>query len=241
MRKYAATCLVGVTLFVALVSDVVAQPSAVPIEPAAVPTSVELAPDTVVDGIQRFYSVSKDLRARFRQTYTYKAYKRTQVSTGRVFFKKPGRMRWDYVTPVAKLFVSDGDTLWVYEPEESQAFKRSLRSAQLPVALTFMTGEGDLSTAFDASLVESEPSEGTVTVELVPKSDEGDYKALRLKVDRTTFQVKASTVIDPVGNTNHVEFDDVEINLGLPDEGFAFNPPAGVRVISEPGARRPPQ
>lgn len=217
---------------------------ATPAEPpaAAAPAGEKAAPDaaTVVDGIQRFYAQTKDLKAEFTQTYTYKVYGRKQVSHGTVFFKKPRMMRWDYRAPTPKLFVADGATLWVYEPEEAQVFKRSLAKSQLPVALTFMTGEGNLAAEFDAKLLPP-PDPKSWIVELIPKRNEGEYKALRLVVDRETFAVRSSTVIDPVGNTNHVVFRDVKTNLGLPDAGFRFQPPKGVRVITdaELGGGRP--
>lgn len=209
--------------------------------PAPIPEAAPKAPaeaadpevTRVLDGIQAFYADARDLKASFTQTYTYKVYGRTQVSSGRVFFKKPRMMRWDYKAPVAKVFVADGKTLWVYEPEENQAFRRDLASSQLPVALTFMSGEGRLADEFDARLVQS-PAD-VYAVELIPKRHAGDYKSLLLKVDRQTFAVKASTVVDPVGNTNQVVFSDVQTNAGLADSAFQFSPPKGVRVITEPG------
>lgn len=206
------------------------------LQPAApAPAAAEAAaPDAaqVVEGIQNFYATTKDLKAQFTQTYTYKVHDRSQTSSGVVFFKKPRMMLWDYQQPVRKQFKSDGATLWVYEPEASQAFKRDLAKSQLPVALTFMTGEGKLAAEFDAKLLKA-PDEKHYLVELIPKRDEGDYKSLRLLVDRQTFAVMASTVVDPVGNTNHVRFGAVQTNLGLPDEGFKFQPPQGVRVITD--------
>lgn len=212
-----------------------AQPTGAPTPkaPAAAPAAEVNA---VIEGIQRFYGEAKDLKADFVQTYTYKVYDRSQKSTGKVFFKKKNKMRWDYKTPEAKVFVADGSTLWVYEPEQGQVFKRSLRSAQLPVALTFMSGEGKLTDEFDARLLPA-PSPKTLLVELIPKKDLGDYQSLQLEVDRATFAVVASTVVDPVGNTNHVLFSNVKTNSDLPDAGFAFTPPAGIRVITEPGGR----
>jgi outer membrane lipoprotein carrier protein len=186
--------------------------------------------DEVVAGIQSFYQTATDLKADFTQTYTYKVYARKQVSKGAVYFKKPRKMRWDYKSPQPKVFVADGKTLWVYEPEENQVFKRSLNNSQLPVALTFMGGEGDLSAEFNTALVD-DPDEKTWLVELVPKKDAGDYQKLHLRVDRATFAVQSSTVIDPVGNINHVAFGGVQTNAGLPDSGFVFVPPEGVRVI----------
>lgn len=193
------------------------------------------APDVtqVVDGIQKFYADAQDLQASFTQSYTYTVYDRTQVSRGVVYFKKPGKMRWDYQTPKPKVFVADGQTLWVYEPDENQAFKRKLSDAQLPVALTFMSGTGDLQGEFTTRLLEPKDDK-TLLVELVPKRHAGDYKSLQLTVDRGTYAVLASTVIDPVGNTNALVFADMKTNVGLPDAGFKFRPPEGVRIITGP-------
>lgn len=193
------------------------------------------APDVkaVVDGIQTFYADAQDLQASFTQRYTYLVYDRTQVSNGIVYFKKPGMMRWDYQQPQPKVFVADGQTLWVYEPTENQAFKRKLADAQLPVALTFMSGKGKLLEEFDAKLLPSKDAAAYV-VELIPKRHAGDYKSLRLTVDAKTYAVTASTVVDPVGNTNALTFTDVKTNVGLPDAGFKFRPPDGVRIVTSP-------
>ncbi len=187
----------------------------------------------VVDGIQKFYADAQDLQANFTQRYTYLVYDRVQISSGVVYFKKPGMMRWDYQKPEPKVFVADGQTLWVYEPAENQAFKRKLDSSQLPVALTFMSGQGKLTDEFDAKLVEA-PDASSLAVELVPKRHAGDYKSLRLTVDAKSYAVKTSTVVDPVGNTNELVFADMKTNVGLPDAGFKFRPPEGVRVITGP-------
>jgi outer membrane lipoprotein carrier protein len=187
----------------------------------------------VLAGIQAYYANAKDLKAKFTQRYTYKVYDRTQVSSGKVFFKKPRMMRWDYQKPVPKVFVADGETLWIYEPEENQVFKRDLKDSQLPLALTFMSGDGRLSEAFDATLVDG--AADVFTLELVPKKSAAEYQKLILTVDRETYQVRESTVIDPVGNTNRVIFAELTTNTGLPDRGFRFTPPKEVRVITEPG------
>lgn len=211
-----------------------AQPAeAQPAEAQAGAQELEVA--QIVEGIQRFYAEAADLKADFEQIYTYKVYGRTQRSSGKVFFKKKNKMRWDYQSPEAKLFVSDGATLWVYEPEHAQAFKQNLSSSQLPVALSFMSGEGQLAEEFTAKRLDDPPGGGSYLVALTPKRNAGDYQALHLEVDKRSFAVLASTVLDPVGNTNRVLFKNLATNSGLPDAGFQFKLPAGVHVVKEPG------
>lgn len=185
----------------------------------------------ILTGIQKFYSNISEFQADFTQIFTYKIYGRKKISTGKVFFKKPGKMRWDYEAPTKRLFIADGEVLWVYEPEEAQVFKRSLSSAQLPVALRFMKGEGELTKDFN--IAEPKKEEERYTLILTPKIPSGEYQELQLVVDRKTFEVKSSILVDPTGNTNHIQFADIKVNTGLPESGFSFVPPQGVRVIKE--------
>ncbi len=234
MRRALQIFTAATLALTALPGAPVAQPAGAPTPKAAPPAPApDAAVAAVVEGVQAFYADAQDMKATFEQTYTYKIYNRKQRSTGKVFFKKKRKMRWDYLTPEVKVFVADGATLWVYEPEQAQVFKRDLKSAQLPVALSFMSGEGKLTDEFNATLL-PDTADGHKVLELIPKRDAGEYQALRLEVDPQRFAVLASTVIDPVGNTNHLVFSDVVTNAGLPDAGFTFTPPAGVKVLSEP-------
>ena len=72
-------------------------------------------------------------------------------------FKKPGRMRWDYDKPEKTTYVTDGAVLWLYEPEDQQAFKQELKASQLPAALAFLTGKGKLADEFDITPVAKSP------------------------------------------------------------------------------------
>src|SRR3954467_1105837 len=95
--------------------------------PAAAGTSApagRLDVKGVVERVQKRYDGAADFRARFGQTLTNAAFGRKTSSSGEVLFKKPGRMRWNYEKPDPKLYVADGGTLWLYEPEDKQAFKQ---------------------------------------------------------------------------------------------------------------------
>ena len=185
----------------------------------------------LLNGIQNFYSKINDFQANFTQTFTYKIYAKQKRSHGKVYFKKPSKMRWDYQKPSKRLFIADGAHLWVYEPDEAQIFKRDMKRAQLPVALRFMKGEGDLASDFIASKPILNGEYYTLT--LTPKEPSSEYQQLKLTVHSTTFEVSASELIDPVGNTNHIHFTNVKVNSALPDKGFQFTPPPGVHVIGE--------
>ena len=197
------------------------------------PTPPALSADQVVARMQQFYNTTTDYQADFFQTYFNRLFNNYQRSHGKVYFKKPGRMRWEYAAPERKLFVSDGRTMWAYEPEANQAFQQSLQDSQLPTALSFLTGQGNLATEFNFRLIPARQYgfENGSVVELRPKTPNPQYERLVLFVDGQSFQVRRSLVIDQAGNRNKMEFTNARQNQGIPDSRFSFTPPQGTRVI----------
>jgi outer membrane lipoprotein carrier protein len=200
---------------------------------SAAPAGARLAVKAVVEHVQKRYDNTSDFRAQFTQTLTNATFNRKTTSTGEVLLKKPGRMRWDYKTPEAKMYLADGDLLWLYEPEDKQAFKQELKSSQLPSALAFLTGKGKLAQQFDISFADK-PGYGTArdyVLMLNPKKPQAQLRSMLFVVDPETFAVRESVLVDGQGNTNDMLFSDVKINSGIGDPTFKWSPPGGVRVI----------
>ncbi len=132
-------------------SGTTAAPGSVQPAPSA-PAPARLDLHAVVDRVQKRYDAAADFRAHFSQTLTNPTFKRKTALSGEVLLKKPGKMRWNYQTPDVKMYLADGSRLWLYEPEDQQAFKQDLKSSQLPAALAFLTGKGKLADEFEISL-----------------------------------------------------------------------------------------
>jgi len=81
--------------------------------------------ETALSEIQKRYDSTADLEATFVQEYVGKVVRVPQKGEGQVYFKKKGMMRWDYRVPNQKL-ISNGQTLWYYQPEENQVFVSDL-------------------------------------------------------------------------------------------------------------------
>jgi outer membrane lipoprotein carrier protein len=193
--------------------------------PAATPPDVK----ALVDRMQSFYEGTQDFTASFRQDYTYKAFKRTQTSTGRVLFKKPGLMRWEYEKPAPKTFVLNGDKVYAHDPQAMLLTKSSIDTSQLSASVTFLFGTGKLDKEFTITRVDCADCKGTL-LELNPKKPDPRFKKVRLEVDPKTAQVIRSIVFDPNGDQNSVTFLDLKTNTGLSREAFVLTPPAGTQV-----------
>ena len=182
----------------------------------------------VVGNVQTFYQKTRHLTAKFRQTYTNKVIDKRSVSDGRLWIKKPGKMRWDYQgkrIKVKKSFVSDGSLLWVVEHDNKQVFKKNIKSDLLPVAVTFLFGKGNLSRDFRSKLVSAARygAEMDLAVKLTPNKPSAGYKHLILVVDPGDFRVKQSIVKESSGNTNHFRFYEPNTSKPVKDSYFVFN------------------
>jgi len=189
--------------------------------------------DAVVGKVQKFYESTKHLTAKFRQTYTNETFGTTRVSDGRLYIKKPGKMRWDYYAKkrnskkaeVEKTFVSDGKMLWAVEHDQKQYAKQDLKKNMLPVAITFLYGKGDLRRDFTATLDGSGTygKKSDYVLKLIPKTPSAQYKTLYLVVDPGNFRVKQSIVVEASGNTNHFQFFEPDTQKPVLDSWFVFN------------------
>jgi outer membrane lipoprotein carrier protein len=213
------------------------QPSVSPA--AAAPVSMPPELRNTLERMQKRYDQAKDFKARFSQNYSRAAFGRATLSTGTLTFKKPGRMRWDYEKPEPRMFLSNGQVLWLYEPTEKQAFKQDLKASQLPAALAFLMGKGKITDEFEVTLAKppkdaKEKLPGRpedIRLALSPKQPQSTYKSILFVVDPKEFLVRESVLVDAQGNSNHFVFDDLEVNAKVADSLFKWTPPAGVRVV----------
>jgi outer membrane lipoprotein carrier protein len=179
--------------------------------------------------VQAFYDRTRDLTARFQQTYTYAGFGRKQVSSGKLLVKKPGMMRWDYEKPEPKTVAVKGSRLVQLEPEANQAYvDEKFDSTALSAAVTFLVGKGDLRKEFTPSL---EPGGALL---LTPRTADPRITSIALTVAEDGH-VTTTRVVDGSGNVNEIRFEDVKRNVGLSDGAFDVKLPPGVRRLAPPG------
>jgi len=193
----------------------------------------EISAQTLLVEIQKRYDSTNDFEANFVQEYVGKVMKRPQKGEGKVYFKKKGMMRWDYKSPNQKL-ISNGQTLWFYQPEENQVFVSDIsKVVKEKTPLAFLAGEGDLSRDFtvigfsEANLSQEE----SYVVELSPKEPAPTLAKLVLTVDKKTFSVNQADVIDGLGNVTRTRFRDIKTNVAPSDAFFNFTIPRGAEVL----------
>ena len=211
-------------------------PGAMSTTPAAPPpaaVAVKASPtDEVVQRLQQRYDATKDLQASVVQEMEIVSFGRKLTSKGTVYFKRPGRMRWDMSDGQKQTIVADGTYLWLYQPSEQQVYKAPFGAAfQSVTPVSFLTGIGRIADDFSVSADGDEG--GLIYLRLVPHAGEG-IGVLRLGIDRKTYDILTAEVRDPMGNLTRLQFSDLKRDTGIDDGLFVFHVPQGAEVVESP-------
>jgi outer membrane lipoprotein carrier protein len=198
---------------------------------AAEQTAAELAA-----ALQRKYDTVRDFSADFVHVYEGGVLRKRISERGRLLVKKPGKMRWQYVAPEEKLFVSDGLKLYSYMPQDKQVLVSAVPHDDLATTpALFLAGKGNLLRDFNTAIGElpKEAPAGVRPLKLMPKTAQPDYDWLMLLVDPVSLGIRGLTTVDAQGGTSTFTFTNVKENVGLADKEFTFKMPRNVDVVTD--------
>lgn len=191
------------------------------------------AADTGATSLERFFSGLHDLTANFDQTITDVNGVMTQAASGKVTIQRPGKFRWDYVTPYEQLVLGDGRRLWTYDADLGQATVKPQSAALAGTPALLLSAEERPGDLFDIALLPARNGEDWF--ELTPKTEQGlgDTQFNQLRLGFVQGMLVAMELVDGFDQTTLIRFTDLRRNGGVSDTVFYFTPPADVDVIGE--------
>lgn len=200
----------------------------------------------VVKRLQTRYEQTKDLQADFTQKITIEGFERPMTSSGKVYIKKPGRLRWTYLEPSTEDIYVEGDDVKVYVPEHKQVLVGKLTQMSASKApLELLQGAAKLGESFEV-----EPTSGKARgvggirlLTLFPKSHDGEaqrsLQKIVVEVFPKTYFIRTVWLYDMSGNVSNFEFSSVRSNIGLGNDVFNLRLPDDVEVVKAPVVSQP--
>ncbi|MGA2535750.1 MAG: outer membrane lipoprotein carrier protein LolA [Terracidiphilus sp.] len=178
--------------------------------------------------VDKHYNQLHSLKAGFSESYEGLGMHRTE--SGTLLLLKPGRMRWDYISPAGKLFLLDGKYAWFYsrgDPQVQRIAAKELDDLRSP--LRFLLGHTELEKEMSSLTVTPAPN-GLFTLAGQPKGQEKRVSRLALTVtpDGTITGIE---IEETDGAITRFTFTGEALNPPIPAEQFRFTPPAGVPVV----------
>jgi outer membrane lipoprotein carrier protein len=192
---------------------------------------------TFAAAVDDHYNHLRTLQTQFTEIYRGSGMERTESGTlwlAKSGLKKPGKMRWEYRSPKAKLFVSDGKDAWFYVPGDRQARRteaRKLEDVRSPLA--FLLGKSKLekelqglSFAPDLQPVEA----GDSMLRGVPRALADRVSEIRLEVT-PEHRIVRIVIDDLDGSTTEYRFNDEKEDGKIAESQFQFTPPPGTETV----------
>lgn len=195
----------------------------------------------VVKHLQARYEKTKDLQADFTQKTLIEGFERPVTSSGKVYIKKPGRLRWSYLNPAAEDIYVNRDDVKVYVPEHKQVLIGKLtQMASSKAPLELLQGAARLEESFE---IEPTPGKGKGIggirlLTLIPKQNENEtgrtLQRIVLEVFPKTYFIRTVSLYELSGNVSTFEFSAPQSNAGMSDELFELKVPSDVEVVKAP-------
>jgi chaperone LolA len=150
-----------------------------------------------------------------------------QEVSGQFFFKKPNLFKWDYLKPSKSQLISDGELLYLYDPDLKQVVISQLKKLG-GVSPAMLLVNPNIESLFEISVIQDK--KGINWFKAEPKEPE---KANFKEVFINFFQkeLKDMRIIDTFDNVTEIEFIKVNRNININDAIFLFNTPEDIDVI----------
>jgi outer membrane lipoprotein carrier protein len=192
---------------------------------------------SLAQAVDDHYNHLHTLQAEFTEIYTGSGMERTESGTlwlAKGGLKKPGKMRWEYRSPKAKLFVSDGTNAWFYVPSDKQVRKSSARTLEdVRSPLAFLLGKTKLEKELQGlSLAPDVPplQKGDVVLRGIPQAVADRVSEIMLEIT-PSHQISRILIDDVDGSTTEYRFTNQKENVAVPAGEFQFTPPPGTEIV----------
>ena len=177
------------------------------------------------------------LRAEFEQTVTSRFGDVLQTATGRMHLERPARLRWEVDEPYPQLVVTNGETLWVFDPDLEQVAVQPLAEALSGSPTVFLTATvQELRRDYSVRATETDATGGS-RFELTPLDSNAVFSELVLTFG-TNGTLAGIDIADHLAQFTRVTFRAADLNPVLDSALFEFEVPVGIDVIGDVSGER---
>jgi len=182
----------------------------------------------VVAKVDKAKASVETLSGEFTQKNRVKLFKQELSSKGRIYFKKPRQIRWEYVSPDPSVLILDGNKATLTTPGAApQVFdldKDVTMRAVFDQLLTWL-GPGSLASARDDYDLTTAGTATSPVLQLTPKPASNIAKAfsrIELRLDPKTWLMKSILLVEKNNDEKEIDFSKLQRNAKLPPDAFTL-------------------
>jgi len=158
------------------------------------------------------------LQAKFEQSVLDTENAQTGLMHGLFLLDRPGRFRWNYVSPQQQVIIADGRDVWFIEEDLKQVTRHLQRWALKNTPAAFLTMDAAVEDDFE--IVEIGERLGMQWLELIPRDSDSDLNRVLLAF--VGKELRHMELADKFGMISRFRFFDIERNVPIDGELFVF-------------------
>ena len=184
--------------------------------------------DTVSDALQAKLHSIHAMSAQFTQIVKTR-HRALSRSSGTMALARPGRFRWQTVSPMAQLVVANGKTLWIYDADLEQVSVKKQAKEMSGTAAVFLSADHD---TIDRDFVVSVSEKGSEAVfDMRAKSHKESIQQVKLRF--VGDLLTGIELFDQLGQDTLIHLNHIKTNIPLSASLFQFKIPKGVDVVEQ--------
>jgi len=151
-----------------------------------------------------------------------------QRSSGDFAMARPGKLVWNTLDPFPQNLITDGETLWLYDPDLEQVSVQAIGDSLKHTPAVIISGDlTQIASNFDVT--QKVISETVQAFDLRPTQSSEYFQRLTLVF--TDGQLTAMQLLDGFGQDTQFELSELSYNQALADQLFTFSAPDGTDVL----------
>jgi outer membrane lipoprotein carrier protein len=206
---------------------------------------------TIVHRLETRYRSARTLQATFLERY-FEGGRVVRVEAGMAYFRRPGKMRWEYESPEKNLFLVDGKSAWFYVPADHTVTRVPAKdSMDWRTPLVLLVGEMNVSrVCAEIQVARDEkpetPDDAVLQCELRsqrPKHEKQSSpeasgsggapgEAVFFEIVKSSGDLVRVLVRNPGGVAVEFRFTNWQTDPPLADSFFRFRAPSGVAIVN---------
>lgn len=185
----------------------------------------EAARERLIDRLE----ASATMTADFRQQTTGEGNLDRETSEGHMKVARPLKFAWLVNRPYEQQVISDGETLWVYDPDLEQATYQPVGDRiQRSPAMILAQPESSLTNEYE---VMEAGNDSLTAYRLFPTDEDAVFSEMTLLFEAGV--ISEIRLKDNLGQTTLITFSNVRTGVDIDPAAFEFTPPPGTDVFEQ--------
>lgn len=189
--------------------------------------------DVASHDVLELLSNIRTMKAEFDQTIIDEQANVLQRSKGEMAFSRPDKFRWETISPMHQLLLTDGVKIWMYDVDLEQITVKPLDKSQNNRPAQLLSGDlQNFTSEYKVQKIADSP-QGALHFVFLPKESNSSFARIELLFDPNFQDLQTMMLVDNLGQKTLIHFKHVVTNPLLEVSLFKFTPPKGVDMVGQ--------